>query len=73
MKLLLLSTLVMGLMSAPDPSRPTENVKNILIGYLSRTGNTKAVAELIQQEVEGMLVSLALKKPYPENYQQTVQ
>ena len=45
----------------------------ILIVYLSRTNNTKAVAEIIQKNVGGRLVALELKKPYPENYQQTVQ
>ena len=49
-----------------DPGR-------ILIVYLSRTNNTKAVAEIIQKNVGGRLVALELKKPYPENYQQTVQ
>jgi flavodoxin len=47
--------------------------KKILIVYLSRTNNTKAVAEIIQRDVGGTLVALELEKPYPENYQQTVQ
>jgi flavodoxin len=47
--------------------------KNILIVYLSRTNNTKAIAEMIQADVGGTLVVLELEKPYPENYQQTVQ
>src|SRR4249920_3787642 len=45
----------------------------ILIVYLSRTNNTKAIAEIIQRSVGGRLVALELEKPYPENYQQTVQ
>ncbi|WP_439556495.1 flavodoxin [Dyadobacter sp.] len=45
---------------------------NILIVYLSRTKNTKAVAEMIQKNVGGKLVSIELEKPYPENYQATV-
>src|SRR5205809_5195638 len=47
--------------------------KKILIVYLSRTNNTKAIAEIIQRNVGGRLVALELEKPYPENYQQTVQ
>src|SRR6476660_6302861 len=47
--------------------------KKILIVYLSRTNNTKAIAEIIQKNVGGNLVALELDKPYPENYQQTVQ
>jgi flavodoxin len=44
----------------------------ILIVYLSRTNNTKAIAEIIQRKVGGDLMALELEKPYPENYQQTV-
>src|SRR2546423_9890143 len=47
--------------------------KKILIVYLSRTNNTKAIAEIIQSNVGGALVSLELEKPYPENYHATVQ
>jgi flavodoxin len=45
----------------------------ILIVYLSRTNNTKAIAEIIHKNVGGTLVALELEKPYPENYQATVQ
>ena len=47
--------------------------KKILIVYLSRTNNTKAIAELIQKKVGGTLVALELEKPYPENYKATVE
>lgn len=47
-------------------------VKKILIVYLSRTNNTKAIAEIIQKNVGGDLVSLELEKPYPESYRATV-
>ena len=47
--------------------------KNVLIVYLSRTNNTKAIAEIIKANVGGTLVALELEKPYPKNYQQTVQ
>ena len=53
-----------------DPNPPS---KEILIVYLSRTENTKAVAEMIQVNVGGRLVPLELEKPYPENYQAIVQ
>lgn len=45
----------------------------ILIVYLSRTENTKAVAELIRDIVGGDLVALELETPYPEDYNATVQ
>ena len=41
--------------------------------YLSRTNNTKTIAEIIHNNVGGTLVALELEKPYPENYQATVQ
>ncbi|MET3127765.1 flavodoxin [Arcicella rosea] len=46
--------------------------KKILIVYLSRTNNTKAIAEIIQKNIGGDLVALELEKPYPKNYQATV-
>ena len=51
----------------------TVSSKKILIVYLSRTNNTKAIAEIIHAEMGGKLVALELQKPYPENYRQTVQ
>lgn len=49
------------------------NPDKILIVYLSRTNNTRAVAEMIRKNVGGKLVAIELEKPYPENYQATVQ
>ncbi|SDJ82901.1 Flavodoxin [Pedobacter sp. ok626] len=46
--------------------------KKVLIVYLSRTKNTKAVAEIIHKKVRGSLVALELVTPYPEHYQRTV-
>jgi flavodoxin len=51
----------------------TISPKNALIVYLSRTNNTKAIAEIIQRNVGGTLVALELEKPYPENYRTTVE
>lgn len=52
------------------PAKLTD--KKVLIVYLSRTKNTKAIAEIIQKNVGGDLVALELQKPYPENYKATV-
>jgi len=49
------------------------NKDKILIVYLSRTNNTKTIAEIINKNVDGKLIALELETPYPENYQQTVQ
>ncbi|MCC6413800.1 MAG: flavodoxin, partial [Saprospiraceae bacterium] len=46
---------------------------NVLIVYLSRTNNTKALAEIIQRNIGGTLVALELQQPYPEDYTTTVQ
>jgi flavodoxin len=45
----------------------------VLIVYLSRTNNTKTIAEIIHRNIGGTLVALELEKPYPENYMATVQ
>ncbi|OJV42210.1 MAG: flavodoxin [Acidobacteriales bacterium 59-55] len=47
--------------------------KKILIVYLSRTNNTKAVADIIHEKVGGILVALELQTPYPADYHATVQ
>ncbi|QEM12266.1 flavodoxin [Mucilaginibacter rubeus] len=49
------------------------STKKVLIVYLSRTNNTKAIANIIHDEVGGKLVALELERPYPENYQAIVQ
>ncbi|WDF45585.1 flavodoxin [Chryseobacterium sp. KACC 21268] len=46
--------------------------KKVLIVYLSRTKNTKTIAEIIQKNVGGDLVELELQNPYPENYKAIV-
>jgi len=46
--------------------------KRVLIVYLSRTNNTKAIAEIIHKNVGGKLIALELEKPYPENYKAIV-
>lgn len=58
--------------SPANPQRvPTE--KNTLIVYLSRTNNTKTIAEIIQQMIGGRMVALELQTPYPTDYHATVQ
>jgi len=72
--LLLLIGLLFSACSSSDG--PNTNYKNdpgnVLIVYLSRTNNTKTIAEIIQHNVGGTLVALELDKPYPENYRETV-
>lgn len=44
----------------------------ILIVYLTRTKNTKTVAQIIHKQTGGKLVELELQNPYPENYKAIV-
>ena len=76
--LLLLLTIcsLAGCAKAQQPIAETTLSKpdrKVLIVYLSRTNNTKAVAEFIHDEVGGTLVPLELEKPYPEDYRTTVE
>ena len=57
----------------PADKQQTQSDRKILIVYLSRTNNTKAIAEFIQESVGGTLVALELEKPYPVDYEETVQ
>lgn len=49
------------------------DAEKTLIIYLSRTNNTKAIAEIIHQELGGDLVALELENPYPADYDSIVQ
>jgi len=67
--------LLSGCSQAQNP--PTEKgdglkEKNILIVYLTRTKNTKAIAQIIHKNVGGTLVELELQTPYPEDYKAIV-
>ncbi len=60
-----------GLVSCSSKAQNTafqNGNENILIVYLSRTNNTKAIAEMIHEQVGGDLVALELENPYPEDY-----
>jgi flavodoxin len=57
----------------PANGQPLSAEKKILIVYLSRTNNTKAIAEIIHQKVGGRMVALELETPYPADYNATVQ
>ncbi len=58
---------------SPANSQRLRTEKNTLIVYLSRTSNTKVIAEIIHQKVGGTLVALELESPYPADYRATVQ
>lgn len=50
------------------PKEEKNKSEKILIVYHSRTNNSKAVAEMIQEEIGGDLVGVELQHPYPEDY-----
>jgi flavodoxin len=58
---------------APMNAQPLTGEKKVLIVYISRTRNTKAIAELIHKKVSGTMVELELEKPYPADYNAIVQ
>lgn len=71
--LLLISCSSSGTKTKIAQTEHAVNPDKVLIVYLSRTNNTKAVAQMIHQKVGGTLVALELENPYPENYQAIVQ
>ncbi|MBS4071401.1 MAG: flavodoxin [Algoriphagus sp.] len=74
LSIFLFTSLLGSCQTKPEVSveKTQEKSDKILIVYLSRTKNTKAVAEMIHREVGGDLVELELETPYPENYQAIV-
>ena len=48
------------------------NKNSILIVYLTRTKNTKTVAQIIHKQTGGKLIELELQNPYPANYKAIV-
>ena len=73
MKHIITFFLVMGLcISSGCSNAQLIASEKILIVYLSRTNNTKTIAEIIQRNVGGTLVALELEQPYPEDFMATV-
>jgi len=44
-----------------------------LVAYLSRTGNTKVIAEQLQRALGADLFEIRTAQPYPEDYEETVE
>jgi flavodoxin len=55
----------------PKTQEPSTDKKTLIV-YLSRTKNTKAIAEIIHKNIGGDLVALELEKPYPADYKAIV-
>jgi len=72
MKKFVLLALVILYIQTSCAQKQTAPSDPILIVYLSRTNNTKVVAEIVQEQVGGTLVSLELENPYPDDYDKIV-
>jgi flavodoxin len=57
----------------PVHAQAQSGERKVLIVYLSRTNNTKAIAEIIHDEVGGTMIPLELETPYPADYRAIVQ
>lgn len=67
------TTMGMALFNRSLMAQPlTMHSQTPLVLYLSRTGNTQAVAQMIATATGGKLLPITLQPPYPQNYQQTV-
>lgn len=71
-KLLILFMLFCSCFQLESGKEQQRKSDNILIVYLSRTNNTKVVAEMIQEQMGGSLVPLEMVNPYPEDYKEIV-
>ena len=47
--------------------------RNILISYYSRTGNTRAIAQMIQAKIGGDMFEVDTVEPYPADYHETTE
>lgn len=65
-----------GFAAADEPAGAgesgAEQRESVLIVYLSRTDNTRAVAEIIHQRTGGDIAAIELQTPYPDDYRTTV-
>lgn len=77
--IMFISLIIIGFITLPKMISKNQEVgetmKNskTLIVYYSRTGNTKAVAELIQEKVGGDLVQIETKEKRPTDYRKEVE
>ena len=46
--------------------------EHILIAYYTRTGNTRKIAQMIQDQVGGVSFEIIPEAPYPSSYNATV-
>ena len=69
----LLSLAVSGAASADATSEARDAKAKILVAYFSRSGNTRVIAGTIQRAIAAELFEIRPDRPYPEDYEQTVE
>lgn len=52
---------------------PAKNDPKILVAYFSHSGNTRIIAQMIQEQAGGELFEIVTTKPYPQNYNAVVE
>lgn len=66
---LTIMTILTSLLALSGCSKPDKT----LVVYYSQTGNTKAVAEIFQKELNADIVALECEVPYPDDFNATVE
>jgi flavodoxin len=59
--------------SAAKAAEPVRQERKILVVFYSRTGNTRALAEVIHATVGGDIIEIKTVNPYPAEYRATTQ
>lgn len=58
---------------AAEEKRPTAAGSQTLIAYLTRSGNTRVIAEQLQRDLSAELFEIEPEQPYPADYEQHVE
>ena len=70
--LMFCAALVAAPLCMPANAPAADGGKQPLVAYFSKSGNTEALADMIHKEVGGQILQIKPVKPYPADYQQTV-
>lgn len=58
---------------AAEESQPTGSRSRTLVAYLTRSGNTRVIAEQLQRDLRADLFEIQLAQAYPADYEQHVE
>jgi flavodoxin len=69
-----LLSLPVGTAACAEPTgTPRSAGSKILVAYFSRSGNTRVIAGTVRRALAADLFEIRLARPYPEDYEQTVE